>query len=323
MDPELKTRIRADLETFLKGRAYYHRLGRVWRRSYLLYGPPGTGKSTFAAAMARFLGYDVYDVDLSRGGCDDDLRALLLDTAPRSLILVEDLDRYLRGGDGETSAARAARVLGFMDGLSSCCGEERVMVFTMSGGKEGVDPAVLRPGRLDVHIHFTMCDFEGFKALASNYLGLKDHKLYPQVEERFHAAGGARLSPAELGEIMLANRASPSRALRTVINALQHVSPPAQARTSSSSSAAPRPPRLSSRSSGNLGASSPAAESNAASQSPGSGGFGKDAPMREFKKLYGLIKIRSRKDGSGVVPVDDTASANGRGSDASSTEKDR
>lgn len=314
MDPELKTRVRSDLESFLKGRAYYHRLGRVWRRSYLLHGPPGTGKSTFAAAMARFLGYDVYDIDLSRAGTDD-LRALLLDTAPRSLILVEDLDRYLRGGDGETSAARAARVLGFMDGLSSCCGEERVMVFTMSGGKEGVDPAVLRPGRLDVHIHFTMCDFDGFKALASNYLGLKDHKLYPQVEEGFHA--GARLSPAELGEIMLANRGSPSRALRTVISALQHVvAPPAHARTSS----AARPPRLTSRLSGHLDESSPAAES----QSPGAGGgggFGKDAPMREFKKLYGLIKIRSRKDG-GVVPVDDTASANGRGSDASS-EKDR
>ena len=103
MDPELKTRVRSDLESFLKGRAYYHRLGRVWRRSYLLYGPPGTGKSTFAAAMARFLGYDVYDIDLSRAGTDD-LRALLLDTAPRSLILVEDLDRSLRGGDGEPSA---------------------------------------------------------------------------------------------------------------------------------------------------------------------------------------------------------------------------
>ncbi|KAM0914047.1 hypothetical protein ACQ4PT_011753 [Festuca glaucescens] len=307
MDPDLKARVRADLETFLKGRAYYHRLGRVWRRSYLLYGPHGTGKSTFAAAMARFLGYNVYDVDLSRTGCDDDLRAMLLDTAPRSLILVEDLDRYLRG-DGESSAARAARVLGFMDGLSSCCGEERVMVFTMSGGKEGVDPAVLRPGRLDVHIYFTMCDFEGFKALASNYLGLKDHKLYPQVEEGFHA--GARLSPAELGEIMLANRGSPSRALRTVINALQHVAaPPA------------RPPRLSSRLSGHLDEPNTASESNTTSLSPG--GFGKDAPMREFKKLYGLIKIRSRKEG-GVVPVDDTASSpNRRVSDASTTEKDR
>ncbi|KAL6659951.1 hypothetical protein ACP70R_002073 [Stipagrostis hirtigluma subsp. patula] len=192
MDPDLKARVRTDLENFLKGRAYYHRLGRVWRRRYLLYGPAGTGKSTFAAAMARFLGYDVYDIDLSRAGSDD-LRALLLHTTPRSLILVEDLDRYLQGGgDGE---ARAARVLSFMDGVASCCGEERVMVFTMRGGKDAVDAAVVRPGRLDVHIQFTLCDFEAFKALASNYLGLKDHKLYSQVEEGFHA--GARLSPAD------------------------------------------------------------------------------------------------------------------------------
>uniref|UniRef100_A0A0D9XLL7 AAA+ ATPase domain-containing protein n=1 Tax=Leersia perrieri TaxID=77586 RepID=A0A0D9XLL7_9ORYZ len=323
MDPELKSRVRADLESFLKGRAYYHRLGRAWRRSYLLYGPPGTGKSTFAAAMARFLGYDVYDIDLSRSGCDD-LRGLLMDTAPRSLILIEDLDRYLCGGDGETPAARTSRMLSFMDGLSSCCGEERVMVFTMSGDKDGLDPAVLRPGRLDVHISFTMCDFEGFKALASNYLGLKDHKLYPQVEEGFHAGGGKRLSPAELGEIMLANRGSPSRALRTVINALQHVAAPAATAPPRASSAAAvatsRPPTsLTGRWSGNLD------EASGANQSPsgggGGGGFGKDAPMREIKKLYGLIKIRSRKDG-GVVPVDDTAPANGRGSDVSA-DKDR
>ncbi|XP_039827516.1 AAA-ATPase At2g46620-like [Panicum virgatum] len=119
MDPDLKARVHEDLENFLKGRAYYHCLGRVWRRSYLLYGPPGTGKSTFAAAMARFLGYDAYDVDLSRAG-GDDLRALLLHTTPRSLILVEDLDRYLLQADvdGET------RVLSFMDGVASCCGED-------------------------------------------------------------------------------------------------------------------------------------------------------------------------------------------------------
>jgi hypothetical protein len=255
---------------------------------------------------------------------------MLLDTAPRSLILVEDLDRYLRGVDGETAAARTARVLGFMDGLSSSCGEERVMVFTMSGGKDGVDPAVLRPGRLDVHIHFTMCDFEGFKALASNYLGLKDHKLYPQVEEGFH--GGARLSPAELGEIMIANRGSPSRALRTVISALQHVapapSPPPPAQPQRAGTAA-RPPRLTSRWSGHLDYASAGSQSEAgaASQSSprasGGGGFAKDAPIREFKKLYGLIKYRSRKEAAGVVPVDDNAaSQNGRASEASS-DKDR
>ncbi|KAI4980419.1 hypothetical protein ZWY2020_020904 [Hordeum vulgare] len=80
MDPDLKARVRADLESFAKGRAYYHRLGRVWRRSYMLHGPPDTNKSTFAAAMARFLGYDLYDVDLSRA--DVDLRTLLMRTTP-------------------------------------------------------------------------------------------------------------------------------------------------------------------------------------------------------------------------------------------------
>jgi hypothetical protein len=291
MDPELKARVRADLESFLKGRAYYHRLGRVWRRSYLLYGPPGTGKSTFAAAMARFLGYDVYDIDLSRTSTDD-LRALLLRTTPRSLILVEDLDRYLRGDGADTV------LMSFMDGLSSCCGEERVMVFTMTGTKDGVDPAVLRPGRLDVHIKFTLCDFVTFKALASNYLGLDDHKLYPQVEEGFLHAG-RRLSPAELGEIMLANRGSPSRALRNVITKLQHASGAAQQhRRNTSSSWEGHAARIS--------ADGTEPDETASAQASSCHGVfgGKDAPVRDFKKLYGLIKIRSRREASGVVPLE-------------------
>ncbi|CAM0870927.1 unnamed protein product [Alopecurus aequalis] len=316
MDPDLKARVRADLETFAKGRAYYHRLGRVWRRSYLLYGPAGTGKSTFAAAMARFLGYDVYDVDLSRAG---DLRELLMHTTPRSLILVEDLDRYLQGHGGGDDAE--TRVLNFMDGVASCCGEERVMVFTMRGKQEeGVGAAVVRPGRLDVHIRFTLCDFEAFKALASSYLGLKDHKLYPQVEEGFHAA---RLSVAELGEIMLANRASPSRALRTVITKLQRVSVSASA-----APASPVPPRLPHRRmlswSGAGQLDHAVAEATATADDAGAGLFGKDAaPMREFKKLYGLIKVRSRREGAGVVPLDDEARTPTAGARSSGSNHDK
>ena len=109
--------IRADLLRFAARREHYARVGRAWKRGYLLHGPPGTGKSTFAAAMARFLGYDVYDVDLSRADVVD-LRALLMHTTPRSLILVEDLDRHLQlQGHGAE-----ARVLSFMDGVSSWCG---------------------------------------------------------------------------------------------------------------------------------------------------------------------------------------------------------
>ncbi|KAF8672199.1 hypothetical protein HU200_049768 [Digitaria exilis] len=293
MDPELKARVRADLETFLKGRAYYHRLGRVWRRSYLLYGAPGTGKSTFAAAMARFLGYDVYDIDLPRRAATTSV--LCSSTPPRGRSSSsEDLDRYLRGGDGRRRPrGRRECSASWTGSPPRSCGEERVRW-----------PATT--------------------------LGLKDHKLYPQVEEGFHA--GARLSPAELGEIMLANRGSPSRALRTVISALQHVMPsppPAQQQQQQqrASTAAARPPKLNSRWSGHLDYASAAATSEASTagqSSPrGGGGFNKDAPIREFKKLYGLIKYRSRKEAAGVVPVDDNAaSPNGRGSEASS-DKDK
>ncbi|MCI07682.1 mitochondrial chaperone BCS1-like, partial [Trifolium medium] len=80
MEIDLKKKIKSDLESFLKARQYYRKIGRAWKRSFLLYGPSGTGKSSFVAAMANFLCYDVYDVDLSKIRSDSDLKLLLLET---------------------------------------------------------------------------------------------------------------------------------------------------------------------------------------------------------------------------------------------------
>ncbi|KAJ3682141.1 hypothetical protein LUZ60_014714 [Juncus effusus] len=286
IDQNLKTRTSADLEGFLDGKAFYHQLGRVWRRSYLLYGPPGTCKSAFAAAMARFLNYDIYDIDLPR--CKpEELRSILLHTTPRSLILMEDLDRYL----DETGSSGTAAIHSFMDGIFSCCGEERIMVFTMSKDKEGIDPAILRPGRLDVHIHFPMCDFNGFKELASNYLGLNEHKLFIHVEEGFQT--GAQISHAEVGEIMVANRRSPTRAIKTVINALQHAVA-GEVRSSAAVRKVNESPYVNSRLShvGRDESDTPRAEAGE-----------KNVAVREYKKLYGFIKIKSRRDGM-VAPME-------------------
>ena len=99
----------------------------------------------------------------------------------------------------------------FMEGIFSCCREERIMVFTMNERKEDIDPTVMRAGLFDVHVHFPLCDFPMFKVLEGSYLGLKDHKLYPQVEEIFQAR--VRLSEIKSREIMIANKGSPSRAI--------------------------------------------------------------------------------------------------------------
>ncbi|XP_058752980.1 AAA-ATPase At2g46620-like [Vicia villosa] len=269
MDVELKNKVKTDLEQFLKSKQYYNRLGRVWKRSYLLYGASGTGKSSFVAAMAKFLCYDVYDIDVSKVVDGSDWKTLLMQTTPKSMILIEDLDRLLAG---KSTAVNLSSVLNFMDGIMSCCGEERVMVFTMNGTKDEVDQAVLRPGRVDVHIHFPLCDFSTFKILANSYLGLKEHKLFPQVEEVFQT--GARLSPAEVGEIMISNRNSPSRALKTVITAMQVQSNGQGQRLSSSGSG---------RSSEEV--------------SDANGVICRESvhTVREFRKLYGLLRLGSRR----------------------------
>ncbi|KAJ7007893.1 AAA-ATPase [Populus alba x Populus x berolinensis] len=103
MESDLKNKLKSDLESFLKAKHYYHRLGRAWKRSYLLYGPSGTGKSSFVAAIANFLGYDVYDIDLSRVLDDSDMKMLLLQTTSKSVILIEDLDRFLMDKSAKVS----------------------------------------------------------------------------------------------------------------------------------------------------------------------------------------------------------------------------
>ncbi|XP_068650966.1 AAA-ATPase At2g46620-like [Aristolochia californica] len=282
MDADLKNKVRSDLESFVKGKQYYHRLGRVWKRSYLLYGPAGTGKTSFVAAMAKFLCYDLYEVDLGRVKADSDLKSLLLQTSGKSVILVEDLDRFLAEKSGNVSISG---ILNITDGVFSCCGEERVMVFTMNS-RDKVDPSLLRPGRLDVHIYFPLCDFPAFKTLATSYLGVKDHKLFPQVEEVFQAGGS--LSPAEIGEILIVNRSSPSRALKSIINALQSSS------SAGSSVGTKTMQRLSESGSVN-GRSDDSRDASAV--------MCRESvhTVREFRRLYGLLKMNcsgSRKNAS-------------------------
>ncbi|KAI9089253.1 hypothetical protein K1719_029532 [Acacia pycnantha] len=68
--------------------------------------------------------------------------------------------------------------------------------------KEKLDPALLRPGRMDVHIHMSYCSPSVFRQLAFNYLELKQHSLFPQIEEAILATQ-TQVTPAEVAEQLL------------------------------------------------------------------------------------------------------------------------
>ncbi|KAE8669066.1 pathoproteinsis-related thaumatin-like protein [Hibiscus syriacus] len=92
MDEKKKNVIKKDILKFSNGKDYYAKIGKAWKRGYLLYGPPGTGKSTMVAAMATFLNYDVYDLELTTVKNNVELRRLLIETSNKSIIVIEDID---------------------------------------------------------------------------------------------------------------------------------------------------------------------------------------------------------------------------------------
>uniref|UniRef100_A0A7N0UZ55 AAA+ ATPase domain-containing protein n=1 Tax=Kalanchoe fedtschenkoi TaxID=63787 RepID=A0A7N0UZ55_KALFE len=206
MDLETKMELMEDLDTFVRRKEYYKKVGRAWKRGYLLYGPPGTGKSSLVAAMANYLRFNVYDLDLGEVQCNSDLRRLLIGTGNRSILVIEDIDcsiglknRESETDDHEDEKITLSGLLNFIDGLWSSCGDERIIVFT-TNHKDKLDPALLRPGRMDMHIHMSFCTFGGFKILAANYLGVEDHPLFGEIKDLLEQV---KVTPAEVaGELM-------------------------------------------------------------------------------------------------------------------------
>ncbi|KZV20224.1 cell division cycle protein 48 [Dorcoceras hygrometricum] len=210
MDPCLKRSIIEDLDRFLRRRDYYKKVGKAWKRGYLLYGPPGTGKSSLIAAMANYLKFDVYDLELASLYSNSELRSTLLSTTNRSIIVIEDIDCSVQmhdrisepdADDSSNTRLTLSGVLNFIDGLWSACGDERIIIFT-TNHKDKLDPALLRPGRMDMHICMGYCTPEGFDVLALNYLGIKDQTEVPLGEIK----GLIReldITPAEIAEYLM------------------------------------------------------------------------------------------------------------------------
>ncbi|KAF5192885.1 Aaa-atpase [Thalictrum thalictroides] len=209
MDHNLKKEIVEDLDRFVRRREFYKRVGKAWKRGYLLYGPPGTGKSTLVAAMANYLKFDIYDFELSMVNSNDDLRRYFLATANRSILMIEDIDcstdLQIRDKDQDVrdfgnNKLTLSGLLNFIDGIWSSSGDERIIIFT-TNHKDRLDQALLRPGRMDKHIHLSFCTTEGFNILALNYLGLhKNNKWYLEIENSIEKY---QVTPAEVAEELM------------------------------------------------------------------------------------------------------------------------
>ncbi|KAE8665311.1 hypothetical protein F3Y22_tig00112632pilonHSYRG00004 [Hibiscus syriacus] len=182
--------------------------------------------------MANYLSYDIYDLELTEVHNNSELRKLLMKTSSKSIIVIEDIDctrNYYdpemrcgsgSGEDGGNSITLSG-LLNFTDGLWSCCGSERIFLFT-TNHIEKLDPALLRCGRMDMHIFMSYCSYPALMILLKNYLGYHESDLDADVlKELAEVVYKAEMTPADISEVLIKNRRSKERAVSELLEALK------------------------------------------------------------------------------------------------------
>lgn len=139
----------------------------------LLYGPPGCGKTLLARAVASESGANFISVKgpelLSKYVGDSELAVRKVFARARSsapcIIFFDELDALAprRGGGGSSDSSGASErvvnmLLTEMDGFSE---RKQVFLIAATNRPDIIDPAMLRPGRLDKLVYVPLPDPEG------------------------------------------------------------------------------------------------------------------------------------------------------------------
>lgn len=164
LDKGIGQRILRDCKEFISNPSWYSDRGIPYRRGYLLYGPPGCGKSSYITALAGELEFGICVLNLSERGLSDDRLNHLLSMAPQqAIILLEDIDAAFVSRE-DTAQQKAAyeglsRVTfsGLLNCLDGVASSEARILFMTTNYLERLDPALIRPGRVDVKEYIGYC----------------------------------------------------------------------------------------------------------------------------------------------------------------------
>jgi transitional endoplasmic reticulum ATPase len=170
-----KERLRETIQWPLDYPEVFESLDMQAAKGVLMYGPPGTGKTLLAKAVANEAESNFISIKgpelLNKyvGESEKGVREVFSkarENAP-TVIFFDEIDaiageRGQRMGDSGVGERVVSQLLTELDGLEDL---EDVVVIATSNRPDLIDSALLRPGRLDRHVHVPVPDEEGRRAI--------------------------------------------------------------------------------------------------------------------------------------------------------------
>jgi len=180
-------------------------MGIMHVRGMLLHGPPGCGKTLIARQIGKALnardpkivnGPEILNKFV--GGSEEKIRELFADAEKEQveagdqsmlhIIIMDEMDAIckqrgsVKDGTGVSDSV-VNQLLSKIDGVDSL---NNILLIGMTNRKDMIDDALLRPGRLEVHVEIGLPDLKGrIQILGIHTKNMKEHnRLTPEVIDR-------------------------------------------------------------------------------------------------------------------------------------------
>ncbi|GAA4032152.1 CDC48 family AAA ATPase [Sphingomonas rosea] len=202
-------KLKEGVELPLKHPEAFKRLGIRPAKGFLLYGPPGTGKTLLAKAAAResqanFISIKSSDLLSKWYGESEQQIARLFARARQvapTVIFIDELDSLVPargGGFGEPQVTERVvnTILAEMDGLEEL---QSVVLIGATNRPNLIDPALLRPGRLDELVYVGPPDVAGRRRILA--IHAKSMPLAKDVDLETLARRTERFTGADLEDL--------------------------------------------------------------------------------------------------------------------------